>query len=156
MCICVWERVRVCVCACVCTSEGVSLWPMTSTTALSAFDLYSCSAVLGLLQSQSPCSVAAYGLCMGSGLWLLPIRSTVSLSPNCVCVPACVHTCVCVCHCVCVCLCIQRDMLDRISMSSASSCSLLISCVSGVMDRWKRVRCVVGNTNKYRYMSGDP
>ena len=105
----------VCVCACVCTSEGVSLWPMTSTTALSVFDLYSCPAVLGLLQSQSPCSVAAYGLCMGSGLWLLPIRSTVSLSPNCVCVPACVHTCVCVPLCVCVLVhterCARQDLI---------------------------------------------
>ena len=139
VCVCVCERRRE-KHTCVHAHAHVGVWvgvqvcnyirgckPMASLqfSALSVFDLYSCPAVLGLLQSQSPCSVTAYGL------WGLACGfCTSELFPLCVCVP--------VCATVCVCACTYRE----ISLSNASCCSLLVSCVSCtcVMDRWKRVR----------------
>ena len=76
--------VCLCVCVCVCVCGWVGGWvcvgvgvqvctyirgckPMAS---LRVFDLHSCPAVLGLLQSQSPCSMAAYGL-LACGVWLV-------------------------------------------------------------------------------------
>ena len=104
MCVCVCARV----CACVPTTEGVSLWPH-----FNVFDLYSCPAALGLLPSQSPCSVT-----INYGLWALACSFYTSgilfLFPLIVCVD------MCVCHCVCVCLCIKRDVTG-----------------SHLMDRWK-------------------
>ena len=111
-CVCAWRGgrqeekggktcVRARVCPCVCTSEGVTLWLHFNycTKCVCVFDLYSCPAVLGLLQSQSPCSVAAYGLwALASGFCPSGVRF---LFPLIVCM--CLH--------VCVCVCIQREFI---------------------------------------------
>ena len=127
---CVRERV----CPSVCTSEGVTLWPhfnyctkcvcvcLIYIAALLFWGCFSPKALAVWLHMACAWGLAC-GFCPSGVRFLFPLI-----------------VCVCLHVCVCVCVCIQRDVLDRISMSSASCCSLLVSCVSCVMDRWKRVR----------------
>ena len=117
---------RVCVYPFVCTSEGVTLWLhfnyCTKCVCVCVFDLYSSPAVLGLLQSQSPCSVAAYGLwALASGFCPSGVRF---LFPLIVCV--CLH--------VCVCVRVHTERCARQDLNVQCQLLLTVSCVSGVMD----------------------